>query len=208
MSKRQFSEITLAYCSHVAALDRARRIFEEEARQLNRFVLAELTELVGRPLDSVIPKVRWSDPRDWWSTARDVAWLNYFAATQLSLDIRQPQYKNFKRAAGYLYFETVFDHTAGQFAFQCRFENKNLVHPDLDEEVMKLVKERGVEIFPDPTHIKSNTAVLFRRPLASDLFDNLTQYVNDATMTITAAVNQIFPDADYAAQGEENGGGD
>ena len=72
MSKRQFSEITLAYCSHVAALDRARRIFEEEVRQLNQFVLAELTELAGRPLDSVIRKVRWTDPRD-WSTERDVA---------------------------------------------------------------------------------------------------------------------------------------
>lgn len=207
MSKRQFSEITLAYCSHVAALDRARRMFEEDVQQLNRFVSAELDELARRPLDSVIPKVRWSDPRD-WSTTKDVAWLNYLAGTQLSLDIRQPQYKNYKRAAGYLYFETVFDHDLEQFRFQCRFENKNLVHPDLDEEVMKLVKERGVEIFPDPIHVKSSTAVLFRRPLASDLFDNLTQYVNHATMTITAAVDRIFPDADYAVQVGENGGGD
>ena len=119
-----------------------------------------------------------------------------------------PKYKNFKCAAGYLYFETVFDHAAGQFTFQCRFENKNLVHPDLDEEVMKLVKEQGVEIFPDPIHIKSNTAVLYRRPLVSDLIDNLTQYVKDATTTVTDAVDQIFPDADYAAQMEKNGGGD
>lgn len=200
MPEREFSEITLVYNDHIGNLNRARQIFEEETRELNEIVLQHLNEVVSRPTDRAAPKLRWSEPRD-WSMSRDVTWINFMTGAQLSIDIRQPGYKIFRKAAGYVYFETVFHEPADSFVFQCRFENQNIVHADIDEQIIHRVTTVGEQDFPDFEHVKTNTAILFRRPLSSSLFDTINQIVDGSLRVIETSIDNIFPDDDYIEAG-------
>lgn len=200
MSDRGFSEISLVFNDHIGNLDRARHVFEDESRTLNDYILDHLAEVVNRPNEEPIQKIRWSDPRD-WSTSRDVSWTNFFAGTQLSMDVRQPGYKIFRRAAGYVYFEVVFDTQLDYFVFQCRFENQNLAHSEIDEEICRIIDDKP-DAYPLSEHVKANTAILFKRKLSSELFDTINQMVEDSLSIIAQAVNSVFPDEAYAVQEE------
>ena len=96
----------------------------------------------------------------------------------------------------------------GKFVFRSRFENQNVVHSDIDEQIMGVIRERDAAEFANFQQIKSNTAILFRKPLANDIFDNLYQYIDSAMGVVATAIDRLFPDAEYAnnANTQEAGG--
>jgi len=198
MSEQGFTEVSMTYNNHVVNLDRARQGFEEDTRRFNGLVLSHLADVCSREPDG-IGKMRWRLPED-WSSAREVAWLNFVASARIRLDLRPPQYKNFKKHAAYLYFEIRFDPDMGRFVLRCRLENQNNVNAEIDETVDQLIRDERAAAFPGHDHIKSSTTILFKRDLGEELLDNINQYVDSALDVVAEAIDRIFPDADYSAE--------
>ena len=196
MTSEHFTAVSLAFSEHVADLDRARHVFEEEVERFNGYVAQRLEERRGLPGEGV-RKLRWGRVED-WSVVRDVAWLNWYAGTRIEVDIRPPGYKVFRRAAAYLYFEVRYSRDAECFRFRCRLENQNRVSADIDEETMAVVHRRGESEFPASEQIKTNTAVLFRKDLHESLFDELSQWIDRSLAVVAEAIDSVFPDARYA----------
>lgn len=195
-SEIRFSEVSVIYNTHIANLNHAREMFEEEVRGLNELILEHLGDTAGRPRDGVV-KLRWSAPED-RSKSRDVAWLNFRSGSRLRLDVRPPGFSRFKRGAAFLHFEIVFDPESSQFLFRSRLENQNTVSDEIDERVVGVVETRGKDIFPRHCHLKRNTAIVFCRDLNDSIFENLNQYIDDAINVVEAAVEGLFPDSAYA----------
>lgn len=195
-SKGRFSEVSLAYNANAANLDQARLIFQREVSELNEWVQGHLNEVVQRIREGASKLVRWRNPVD-CSTAKDGPWLNFIGSTKISLDVSPPTLSVFKKDVAYLYFETRFDSDINRFSFRARFENQNIVSPILDETVMEVVRSNGAEMFPNSELIKSNTAILFKREIGNELFENLNQYIDAAILACEEAVYRVFPDFDY-----------
>ena len=94
-SPKTFSDVALAYNDHLASLDQARIKFEEDVDSLNELVHARLAERRAWSGEG-IRKVRWAKPEP-WSTSREGAWQNWISSTRIRLDVRPPNYKNFRR---------------------------------------------------------------------------------------------------------------
>lgn len=194
-SKGRFSDVSLSYNANAANLDQARWIFQKEVSELNGWVQSHLSEMIKRPREG-IKKVRWSDCED-WSTAKDGPWLNFIGATVVGLDMSPPELSIFKRGVAYLYFETRFDSDVNRFMFRARFENQDVVSKILDETVMEVVRSKGDEMFPNSEQIKSNTAILFKREIGNELFENVNQFIDSAVLVCEEAVDRLFPDSQY-----------
>lgn len=197
MPDRPFSALAVTFSQHVANLNRARDQFEREARDFNEYVAQHVEEASARPSDRDVQKLRWRECQD-WSKTREVAWLNLYVATRVRLDIRQPGYTNFRKAAAYLYFEVLFDWDRSTFVFRARLENQNTVRGDLDETVFELARDD--DAYPGSEHVKSNTAILFRHEVRADLLDGLSQSVDAAMQLVEAGVDQLYPDAEYGGE--------
>ena len=133
-----------------------------------------------------------------------MTWLNFFAGSYVRLDVRLPGKRNFRKAAAYVYFQFLFDRELEKFVYQCRFENQNLVHDGLDETVSELAAQKGESTFPGAYHVKSDTAVVFRRLITDTLFDELGGSVDDAIELVEEAVDVLFPNSHYAVPAEED----
>jgi hypothetical protein len=195
-SELRFSEVSRAYNGHIANLNRSREVFESEVRAVNDLVLEHLADTKGRPPEG-IQKLRWRAIED-RSKSRDVTWINFKTGASIRLDIRRPELARYKRGAAFLHFETVYDEDKAEFVFRCRLENQNTVHDEIDERVMGLIEKRGLDGFPGCKHIKRNTAIIFRQPLVDELLDELNHHIDTAVGLVETAVDEIFPDSEYA----------
>jgi hypothetical protein len=194
-SDKRLSEVSLAYNKHVVNLDRARKVFEEEMQNLVDFAHKHLDDRRTWPQEGV-RKVRWGKPQP-TSSARSVPWLNWVAGTKVRMDIRPPNFKVFRKAAAFVYFEIVFVRDIGNFVFECRLENQNIIDTDLDEETFAVIQKHDSSEFPRAEHIKRDTTVIYRCDIEESLFDDINNCVNRGLDVICEAVNQIFPDSEY-----------
>ena len=193
-SKGKFSDVSLSYNANAANLDQARWMFQKEVSELNEWVQNHLSEVIDSR--KRMDKVRWSNSED-RTTEKDGPWLNFRSRTRISMNVRPPRLRKFRRSVAYLYFETRFDSDLNRFMFRARFENQNVVSPVLDETVMEVVRSKGDEMFPNSEQIKSNTAILFKREIANELFENMNQFIDSAVVVCEEAVDKIFPDSQY-----------
>jgi|GEM_PF-2185916 len=201
-SSSHYSDVSAAFNSHIANLDKARRVFEEEVEVLNSFVFKHLEDRRTWPVEGV-RKTRWGRPEPWSST-REVAWLNWSAATRTRMDIRAPGYKRFRKAAAYVFFQVAYDSSLGTFAFTCRVENQNSVDAALDERAIELIQTMDPGDFPNSVHVKRNTAMLFRCELEESLWDEANNWVDRGLDILTKVVDQVFPDELYRAHIESD----
>ncbi len=195
-SDKRLSEVSLVYNKHVANLDRARQIFEEEMQNLVDFVHKHFEDRRTWPQEGV-RKVRWGKPQP-WSSARSVPWLNWIAATRVRMDVKPPNYKVFRKAAAFVYFQIGFVADIGCFAFECRLENQNAIDTDLDEETFSVIQKQDSARYPRAEHIKRDTTVIYRCDIEESLFDDINDWVDRGLNVICEAVDQMFPDTQYA----------
>ena len=194
-STKRFSDVSAAYNAHVANLDQARCIFEEEVTKLNEYVYRHLAERYPR----ATRKLRWGAPKH-WSTAREVTWLHWMAGCRVRLDVKPPGYKVFRKGAAFLYFQSLYAESVGAFVFEARLENQNTANTEIDEEAYAVIEAEGGDRFPRAEHLKRNTTVLFRCDLGDGLFDDLNDYVDRAMEVIEAAIDRLYPDSAYPTE--------
>jgi hypothetical protein len=202
-SPRKFSDVAISFNEHLASLDSARKIFEEEVETFNDQVRDRLIERCEWSGEG-IQKVRWRDP-ELCSSARQVAWLNWSAETRIRLDILLPRYQRFKNAAAFLYFRTIYSWDAGKFCFDCLFTNQNNVNSDLDEEVYRQTKTCPSDWFPRAEHIKRNNTRIFQCELESSLFEESDGLVDRSLEIVAKAVDALYPDSQYSVSSSDVG---
>lgn len=193
-----FSEVSKAYNGNIANLEQARRRFEGQLAELNDNVMAHLKERCNRPHDG-IAKIRFAKPED-WGAAKDGPWLKFSAATRVGIDIKPPSFEVYKKGAVFLYFESVFDNKKGRFVFQCRLENSNDVETNIDETAQDIIKSKDPSRFPDYCLIKTNTAIISKWELSDELYDKISQIIDDAVLVCEETVDKVFPDSAYSGE--------
>lgn len=190
---KKLSEVSVAYISNAYHLDLARREFERQATNMLEHVEQELNNIARRmgPESDVI---RWRNPMVEFPQ-REIAWLNFRANANITLDLRPRGFKNFKKDAAYLYFEVLFDDDSRSFVFQARFENQSVsdAFRDLDEQIIEIARNPEEKLnFPNSDHIKASTAILFRHSIDEELWDNLHSRVTNAIRVCEAATVKLL----------------
>ena len=194
------SDVAIAYNQHLANLDEARQQFESDVTELNAIVAERLVDSVGAPIER-LRKHRWRDLVD-FSSQRASSWLAWSAATKVRLDLRSPDRANFKNGAAELYFEFKYDRDAERFRFSVRFENRNTVNERLDEVLAGYIGLHE-DAYPEGSHIKSNTTILLRADLSTDIHLILAGHVDASLEAVRAMVDQVLPDDAYEQKSHE-----
>lgn len=189
---RKLSDVSLAYNKNVYHLDLARREFERQAISILEQVEAELID-VSRKHSDGLSATRWRNPY-LECPQREIAWLNFRANTNITLDVKLRQFRNYKKDVAYLYFEIVFDEDLNEFVFQARLENQN-AHPiliELDEKVIELARESSrASLLTKSDHIKTSTAIVFVKPISEGLLDDLKSLVKGSVEVIELALTDV-----------------
>ena len=195
----KFSELGVAYSTNLFNLSEARKVFEEECRQLNSNV-DELVKEHKRSYNSdkskFLTKIfTWGNPAP-WSTTKDGSWLNFVQGTYIDLNLKTPGRQKFENSIAYIQFEITFDDELRRFIFKVRFENKYEKNDLLDEKVFELAA-KCPEDFPKAKHIKSSTSILGYWELDQHLAQNINSIVTKSMMLIENAFSELYPEEKY-----------
>ena len=189
---KKLSDVTLAYLKNVYQLDLARREFERQAVNIVEQVESALINIARKTSDGTTSG-RWRDPCVEFPQ-REIAWLNFRANANITLDIKPKSFRNYKKDAAYLYFEIVFNEDLNSFGFQARFENQNAhsAFLDIDEKIIELARSGdNNQIFLNSNHVKTSTAILFSHPISDDLIVNLTSLITESIKVVESALTLL-----------------
>ena len=201
----KFTELGTAYSLNLYNLNEARKVFEEECRQINALVedlVKDHKSSHNTDKSKFLAKIFTWGNIDPWCTLKEGNWTSFVQGTTSGMNIRIPGRQKFENNIAFLRFEITFSDDLRRFVFRAKFENKYTKNELIDEKVIEMASKRPTD-FPGSKLIKSSTGILCVWELDQNLINNLNFIVNNCMGLIEEAICELYPQSLYSSQSLE-----